>query len=152
MDKQHQLSSLNSTQRASFDAALRQTNGTRLSPQSSRTGHSEPRRLYQTLEDLPVLPHLLPKDSAHPFNQPVLRHPDLTAGNIFVSPETSRITCLIDWQHAIVPMITRKWNEEQHVGSPDDRVQIGIPPNGKTSTSRVFLVNMSSLQTTNPSL
>jgi aminoglycoside phosphotransferase (APT) family kinase protein len=46
--------------------------------------------------------HLLPKDHAHPFNQPTLRHPDLTPGNIFITPETGRISCLIDWQHAII--------------------------------------------------
>jgi hypothetical protein len=52
---------------------------------------------YQSLT-----PHLLPKSSAHPFNQPTLRHPDLTPGNIFITPETSQISCLIDWQHAII--------------------------------------------------
>lgn len=52
---------------------------------------------YQSLT-----PHLLPKDPAHPFTQPILRHPDLTPGNIFISPETGRVSCLIDWQHAII--------------------------------------------------
>ncbi|KAF1838818.1 hypothetical protein BDW02DRAFT_621666 [Decorospora gaudefroyi] len=51
---------------------------------------------------LSLTPHLLPKDPSHPFNQPTLRQTDLTPGNIFINPETGRISCLIDWQHAII--------------------------------------------------
>jgi hypothetical protein len=52
---------------------------------------------YQLLTE-----QLLPKDPAHLLNQPTLRHPNLTPGSIFVSPETGRISCLIDWQHAMM--------------------------------------------------
>jgi hypothetical protein len=52
-------------------------------------------RSYQSLT-----PHLLPKDPTRPLSQPILRHPDPTPGNIYISPETGRLTCLIDWQHA----------------------------------------------------
>ncbi|KAH9882738.1 hypothetical protein J1614_000103 [Plenodomus biglobosus] len=63
----------------------------------------QPEDYLKLLHDYQALtPHLLPKDPAHPFNQPVLRHPDITPGNIFMSTETGRITSLIDWQHAIV--------------------------------------------------
>jgi hypothetical protein len=49
-----------------------------------------------------LTPHLLPKDAAHPLNQPTLRHPNLTPSNIFILPETGRISCLVNWQHAII--------------------------------------------------
>jgi hypothetical protein len=49
-----------------------------------------------------LTPHLLPKDAAHPLNQPTLRHPNLTPNNIFILPETGRISCLVNWQHAII--------------------------------------------------
>ena len=43
-----------------------------------------------------LMQHLIqPGDSG-----PVLRHPDLRLGNIFVSPETKKIVSLIDWQGA----------------------------------------------------
>ena len=66
-------------------------------------GVQYPKDYLKLLEDYQSLtPHLLPKDPAHPFNKPTLRHPDLTPGNIFVSPESGRISCLIDWQHTVI--------------------------------------------------
>lgn len=66
-------------------------------------GVQQPEEYVKLLEDYQILtPHLLPKDPVHAFNQPTLRHPDLTPGNMFVAPETGRISCLIDWQHAII--------------------------------------------------
>ena len=66
-------------------------------------GAQAPEDYLQLLESYQLLaPHLLPKSPAHILNQPILRHPDLTPGNIFISPETGRITCLIDWQHAVI--------------------------------------------------
>ncbi|OJJ49034.1 hypothetical protein ASPZODRAFT_13771 [Penicilliopsis zonata CBS 506.65] len=49
---------------------------------------------------LALAPYLLPKDPKNPFNQPTLRHPDLNPNNIFISPETGTISCIIDWQHS----------------------------------------------------
>ncbi|KAF2827212.1 hypothetical protein CC86DRAFT_439615 [Ophiobolus disseminans] len=70
---------------------------------ASGVGVQQPGDFLKFLESYQSLtPHLLPKSSAHPFNQPTLRHPDLTPGNIFITPETGQISCLIDWQHAIV--------------------------------------------------
>ncbi|KAF2128324.1 kinase-like protein [Dothidotthia symphoricarpi CBS 119687] len=66
-------------------------------------GVQRPEEYIKLLNDYQLLaPHLLPKNPAHPFNRPTLRHPDLTPGNIFITPETGRISCLIDWQHAII--------------------------------------------------
>ncbi|KAF1842081.1 kinase-like protein [Cucurbitaria berberidis CBS 394.84] len=66
-------------------------------------GLQDPQDHLKLLEYYQLLtPHLLPKNPAHPFNQPMLRHPDVTPGNIFIIPETGRLSCLIDWQHAIV--------------------------------------------------
>ncbi|KMU86855.1 hypothetical protein CIHG_04795 [Coccidioides immitis H538.4] len=42
----------------------------------------------------------------HELNRPTLRHPDLTPGNIFIRPETNKISCIIDWQHtALLPLL-----------------------------------------------
>ncbi|KAH8723249.1 kinase-like domain-containing protein [Phaeosphaeriaceae sp. PMI808] len=66
-------------------------------------GIQHPEEYIKLLEYYQLLtPHLLPKDPTHPFNQPTLRHPDLTPGNIFIAPETGRISSIIDWQHTII--------------------------------------------------
>lgn len=49
-----------------------------------------------------LVPHLLHKDPVHPRNLPNLRHPDPTPGNIYIDPKTGEISCLINWQHAVV--------------------------------------------------
>ncbi|PWY91880.1 phosphotransferase enzyme family protein [Aspergillus sclerotioniger CBS 115572] len=49
---------------------------------------------------LTLVPYLIPKDMSSPFNRPTLRHPDLNPNNIFISPETGTISCIIDWQHS----------------------------------------------------
>lgn len=49
---------------------------------------------------LSMTPHLLPEDPA--FHKPTLRHPDLNPNNLFISPETGAISCIIDWQHTTV--------------------------------------------------
>lgn len=67
---------------------------------------------------------LLPKSHAHPFNQPTLRHPDLTPGNIFIDPETSQISCLIDWQHAIIQPQLLAAGYPRAFENPDDM----LPP------------------------
>ncbi|KAF2464602.1 kinase-like protein [Lindgomyces ingoldianus] len=69
-----------------------------------------------------LTPHLLPKDPAHPFNQPTLRHPDLTPSNIFITPETGRISCLIDWQHAIIQPQLLAAGYPRAFENPDDEL------------------------------
>ncbi|PYI30037.1 phosphotransferase enzyme family protein [Aspergillus indologenus CBS 114.80] len=49
---------------------------------------------------LKLVPYLIHKDNTSPFNQPTLRHPDLNPNNIFISPDTGAISCIIDWQHS----------------------------------------------------
>ncbi|PYI00406.1 phosphotransferase enzyme family protein [Aspergillus sclerotiicarbonarius CBS 121057] len=49
---------------------------------------------------LTLVPYLIPKDATSPFNRPTLRHPDLNPNNIFISPDTGAISCIIDWQHS----------------------------------------------------
>ncbi|KAJ5799715.1 kinase-like protein [Penicillium psychrosexuale] len=36
------------------------------------------------------------------LNRPTLRHPDLNPNNIFVSPDSGAISCIIDWQHTTI--------------------------------------------------
>jgi aminoglycoside phosphotransferase (APT) family kinase protein len=69
-----------------------------------------------------LTPHLLPKDPAHPFNQPTLRHPDITPGNIFITPENGRISCLIDWQHAIIQPQLLAAGYPRAFENPDDQL------------------------------
>ncbi|KAJ5591923.1 kinase-like protein [Penicillium hispanicum] len=49
---------------------------------------------------LAMTPYLLPEDPAS--HKPTLRHPDLNPNNIFISPDTGAISCIIDWQHTTV--------------------------------------------------
>jgi hypothetical protein len=86
-------------------------------------GVQHPEDYLKLLESYQLLtPHLLPKDPAHPFNQPVLRHPDLTPGNIFITPETGRISCLIDWQHAIIQPQLLAAGYPRTFENPDDEI------------------------------
>ncbi|KAI4115491.1 MAG: hypothetical protein LQ345_003920, partial [Seirophora villosa] len=57
-----------------------------------------------TLEAATVLaPSLVKHFSLQKYSDPVLWHPDLHPGNIYVSAEDhTQITCLIDWQHTLV--------------------------------------------------
>lgn len=68
-------------------------------------GHKEvdPEVQKQSLRDyLRVVPLVVPGPAE--FNQPTIRHPDLSPSNIFIS-ETGEITGLIDWQHtSILPL------------------------------------------------
>lgn len=50
-------------------------------------------------EYLDVVPRLVPRDEA--LHRPIMRHPDLSPSNIFVS-EDGAITGLIDWQYSTV--------------------------------------------------
>ncbi|KAH7394510.1 kinase-like domain-containing protein [Pyrenochaeta sp. MPI-SDFR-AT-0127] len=69
-----------------------------------------------------LTPHLLPNDPLHSFNQPTLRHPDLTPGNIFISPDTGRISCLIDWQHSIIQPQLLAAGYPRAFENPDDEL------------------------------
>ncbi|DAA75079.1 TPA_exp: Uncharacterized protein A8136_2177 [Trichophyton benhamiae CBS 112371] len=53
-----------------------------------------------------VAPYLLGSESHTDLSCPLLRHPDLNPGNIFVCPETHKISSIIDWQHAtLLPLL-----------------------------------------------
>ncbi|KAF2280805.1 uncharacterized protein EI97DRAFT_409041 [Westerdykella ornata] len=66
-------------------------------------GVQDPNDYLRLLDDYKSLtPHLLPKSPSHPFNTPILHHPDLTHSNIFISPKSGEVSCLIDWQHAFI--------------------------------------------------
>ncbi|RMZ80547.1 hypothetical protein DV737_g2913, partial [Chaetothyriales sp. CBS 132003] len=84
-------------------------------------GVQRPEDYYKLLESYQSLAsHLLPKDRTHLFNRPTLRHPDLTPGNIFVSPQTGRISCLIDWQHTIIQPLLLAAGYPRAFENPDD--------------------------------
>lgn len=46
------------------------------------------------------MPYQLPQDPAS--HRPTLRHPVLNPNNIFISPDSGAVSCIIDWQHTIV--------------------------------------------------
>ncbi|KAF2278906.1 uncharacterized protein EI97DRAFT_492537 [Westerdykella ornata] len=86
-------------------------------------GVQRPEDYLKLLEYYQLLtPHLLPKDPAHPFNQPTLRHPDLTFSNIFITPETGRISCLIDWQHTVIQPQLLAAGYPRAFENPDDEL------------------------------
>jgi aminoglycoside phosphotransferase (APT) family kinase protein len=83
-------------------------------------GIQAPEEYIKLLERFQALtPHLLPKDPKHSFNQPVFRHPDPTPANIYISPDTGRITCLIDWQHTILQPRLLAASYPSTFGNPD---------------------------------
>lgn len=68
---------------------------------------------------LALAPYLLPKDANSPLNRPTLGHPGtlfhethrteltkqtLTPNNIFISPDSGAISCIIDWQHTTIEL------------------------------------------------
>jgi hypothetical protein len=70
-----------------MDQALRETHGARFPLNAMDLGIQAPEEYIRLLERFQALtPHLPPKDPKHSFNQPVLRHPDPTPANIYISP------------------------------------------------------------------
>ncbi|RJE24715.1 Phosphotransferase enzyme family [Aspergillus sclerotialis] len=49
-----------------------------------------------------LAPHLVPKTTDEAANSNVLWHPDLHLDNVFVNPDTHKITSILDWQSACV--------------------------------------------------
>lgn len=49
-----------------------------------------------------VAPYLVPRDTDEAAASKVLWHPDLHLDNVFVDPDTRKITCIVDWQSACV--------------------------------------------------
>ncbi|EGE06670.1 phosphotransferase enzyme family protein [Trichophyton equinum CBS 127.97] len=83
---------------------------------------------------LEIVPFLLPEDPQNPGNQPAFRHPDLTPANVFVSPETFEITCIIDWQHATVTPLLLAAGHPKMFENPDveppETLEAPKPPEG----------------------
>ncbi|EZF69676.1 hypothetical protein H105_07906 [Trichophyton soudanense CBS 452.61] len=83
---------------------------------------------------LAIAPFLLPKDPLDPGNQPTIRHPDLTPTNVFVSPDTFDITCIIDWQHAIITPLLLAAGHPKMFENPDveppETLEAPKPPEG----------------------
>ncbi|KAI9672562.1 MAG: Phosphotransferase enzyme [Caeruleum heppii] len=92
----------------------------------SPAGHLEVLDKY-----LSAAPHLLPSDISHPMNRPTLRHPDPSPQNIFVDPETHEISCIIDWQHAMVLPLLLAAGYPPMFENPDP-----IPPRGLEKPQR----------------
>ncbi|PWY64178.1 hypothetical protein BO83DRAFT_402664 [Aspergillus eucalypticola CBS 122712] len=51
---------------------------------------------------LALVPFLLPEDTNSRLNKPTHRHPDMNPNNIFTSPESGAVSCIIDWQHTFI--------------------------------------------------
>lgn len=49
-----------------------------------------------------VAPYMIPPSTNGPATSKVVWHPDLHLDNVFVDPDTLRITCVVDWQTACV--------------------------------------------------
>ncbi|EEP79835.1 predicted protein [Uncinocarpus reesii 1704] len=74
---------------------------------------------------LAIAPCLLPKDPSNPLNRPVLRHPDLTPGNVFICPDTHKVKCIIDWQHTVIKPLALAAGYPRLFENPDPE-----PPQG----------------------
>jgi hypothetical protein len=91
-----------------------------------------------------LAPHLLPKSPTHLFNQPTLRHPDLTPSDIFIDSATGRTTCLIDWQHSIIQPQILAAGYPQAFKNPDEV----IPSNLNEPKLPVYLDTLSEQEQT----
>ncbi|EFE44026.1 hypothetical protein TRV_01206 [Trichophyton verrucosum HKI 0517] len=86
---------------------------------------------------LAIAPFFLPKDPLDPGNQPTIRHPgiaDLTPANVIVSPDTFDITCIIDWQHAVITPLLLAAGHPKMFENPDveppETLEVPKPPEG----------------------
>ncbi|KAJ5573995.1 serine/threonine protein kinase [Penicillium hispanicum] len=77
---------------------------------------------------LAIAPYLLPKDPGDILNRPTLRHPDLTPSNVFVCPDTFNVTCIIDWQHAVVTPLLLAAGYPRLFENPDPEPPTGLVP------------------------
>ncbi|KKZ62082.1 hypothetical protein EMCG_03445 [[Emmonsia] crescens] len=77
---------------------------------------------------LAIVPFLLPKEPSDPRNQTVLRHPDLTPSNVFVSSETSQITSIIDWQHTVISPLLLAAGHPPLFENPDSEAPETLEP------------------------
>ncbi|QSS55922.1 phosphotransferase enzyme family protein [Histoplasma capsulatum var. duboisii H88] len=66
-----------------------------------------------------LAPYLLGGDPHSELNRPTLRHPDLTPGNIFICPETHKVSCIIDWQHTTLLPLLLATGHPPMLQSPD---------------------------------
>ncbi|KAM5475459.1 hypothetical protein MauCBS54593_001148 [Microsporum audouinii] len=66
-----------------------------------------------------MAPYLLGGDPHRELNRPTLRHPDLTPGNVFICPETHKVACIIDWQHAALLPLLPATGHPPMLQSPD---------------------------------
>ncbi|WEW59016.1 hypothetical protein PRK78_004484 [Emydomyces testavorans] len=98
-----------------------------------------PQERYSALlqKYLEIAPFLLPKDPEDPGNRPTIRHPDLTPSNVFVTPETFEITCIIDWQHTVVTPLLLAAGHPKMFENPDveppETLEAPKPPEGYDS-------------------
>ncbi|KAK2759064.1 Phosphotransferase enzyme [Arachnomyces sp. PD_36] len=77
---------------------------------------------------LAIAPFLLPRELSDPGNQAVLRHPDLTPSNVFVSPETYKITSIIDWQHTVTSPLLLAAGHPRLFENPDAETPESLEP------------------------
>ncbi|KAL2865238.1 phosphotransferase enzyme family protein [Aspergillus lucknowensis] len=98
---------------------------------------------------LKIAPYLLPSDTGSSLRRLTLRHPDLTPSNVFICPNTCKITSIIDWQHTVITpllltagylrlfenpepepptgLIPPKYPPDYDTMSPDEKAQVDKP-------------------------
>ncbi|KAK2732004.1 Phosphotransferase enzyme [Myotisia sp. PD_48] len=84
------------------------------------TGITPPEKYSDLLNKyMALVPYLLPQNPTDPDNQPTIRHPDLTPGNVFFSAENFEISCIIDWQHAVITPLLLAAGHPKMFENPD---------------------------------
>ncbi|PKY06695.1 hypothetical protein P168DRAFT_295685 [Aspergillus campestris IBT 28561] len=76
-------------------------------------------RKYQS-----IAPYLLPRE----LGRPTLRHPDLTPSNVFICPDTFKVTSIIDWQHTFITPLVLAAGYPRLFENPDPEPPTGLIP------------------------
>ncbi|KAL4892301.1 serine/threonine protein kinase [Aspergillus ambiguus] len=94
-------------------------------------GLNSPKDYLELLKKyLKIAPSLLPRDPGNSLSRPTLRHPDLTPSNVFICPDTFKITSinilLFENPEPEAPsgLIPPKYPPDYDTMSPDEKAQV----------------------------
>ncbi|KAE8150844.1 serine/threonine protein kinase [Aspergillus avenaceus] len=75
-----------------------------------------------------IAPYLLPSDPGNYLSRPTIRHPDLTPSNVFICPDTFKITSIIDWQHTVITPLLLTAGYPRLFENPEPEPPTGLIP------------------------
>ncbi|PWY88005.1 phosphotransferase enzyme family protein [Aspergillus sclerotioniger CBS 115572] len=77
---------------------------------------------------LAIAPYLLPREPGNNLSRPTLRHPDLTPSNVFICPDTFKVTSVIDWQHTVIAPLLFAAGYPKLFENPEPEPPTGLIP------------------------